>query len=76
MWNFPDPEKLHLLAVIGNGAFGVIHKAIWKGSIVAAKVIMLAGNAKIVDNELNSYRLVFFFLLFFNIMYLWIVVPQ
>ena len=53
-----DPDKLYLMSVIGSGAFGQVHKAIWKGSVVAAKIVVLSGNAKVVDNELNAYRLV------------------
>ena len=30
---------LKLVGVIGEGTFGVVHKAIWRGTIVAAKVI-------------------------------------
>ena len=51
-----DVEKLHLLTTVGSGAFGQVYKAIYKGCIVAAKVVMLVGNAKVVDNELNAFR--------------------
>jgi hypothetical protein len=53
---YSDPESLHLLHLIGTGAYGQVHKAAWRGTVVAAKTIMLAGNTKIIDNELNVYR--------------------
>ncbi len=32
-------NHLHLLEEIGQGTFRVVHKAIWRGKIVAAKVV-------------------------------------
>ena len=34
-----DPCNLRLLEIIGRGTYGVVHKAVWRGSIVAAKQI-------------------------------------
>ena len=51
-----DPNKLQLLENIGSGAFGQVYKAIYKGTVVAAKIVVLAGNNKLVDNELNAYK--------------------
>ncbi len=34
-----DPRELTLIKVIGQGSFGVVHLASWRGSLVAAKVI-------------------------------------
>lgn len=42
--------------MIGRGSFGVVHKAVWRGIIVAAKVLPMIGNQKSVDNELAIYR--------------------
>ena len=36
-----DPKKLTLLNVIGSGTFGTVHRACWRGTIAAAKVIPL-----------------------------------
>jgi serine/threonine protein kinase len=41
---------------IGRGGFGCVSKAIWRGSIVAAKEVPTAGNAKVLENELAVYR--------------------
>lgn len=32
-------DSLHLMKVIGRGTYGIVHQAIWRGSIVAAKVM-------------------------------------
>ena len=50
-----DPEKLLLLTLVGSGAFGQVYKAVWRGVIVAAKIVV-AGNTKIIDNELGAYK--------------------
>ena len=36
---FADPTNIRLIEVIGRGTYGVVHKAIWRGSIVAVKQI-------------------------------------
>ena len=49
---------MKLLEVIGHGTYGQVHKAVWRGKIVAAKVIpVLSINQKIIDNELSVLRL-------------------
>ena len=44
--------------VIGSRAFGQVHKAVWRGTVVAAKVVLVSGsgNSKIVNNELDAYK--------------------
>ena len=37
--NSSNPNNIHLLEVIGRGTYSVVHKAVWRGSIVAAKQI-------------------------------------
>ncbi len=32
------------MQVIGQGSFGVVHRAIWRGMVVAAKVIPMVGS--------------------------------
>ena len=53
-----DSNKLHFLEVIGRGSFGVVHKAVWRGITVAAKVMSIIGNEKSVQTELSVYRYV------------------
>ena len=49
---------MKLLEVIGHGTYGQVHKAVWRGKIVAAKVIPAPSiNQKIIDNELSVLRL-------------------
>ncbi len=52
---FLDLDKLILIDLIGCGSFGRVHKAVWCGSIVAAKVVPILGNEKSLKNELNVY---------------------
>ena len=52
------PGKLHLLNLIGCGSFGKVFKAVWRGSIVAAKVLPVSQNDKTLKNELDFYRFV------------------
>ena len=48
--------ELHIIEEIGRGGFGCVSKAVWRGTIVAAKEVPTAGNAKILENELAVYR--------------------
>ena len=48
--------KLHLVEVVGEGAFGVVHKACWRGSIVAAKVVPCPVETKICSKELENLK--------------------
>lgn len=52
-----DPTTVRLLEVIGSGSYGVVHKAVWRGSIVAAKVINAPEPAKAVAlREIDAFK--------------------
>ena len=53
---FLEPQAIQLLSLIGTGSFGDVHKAVWCGTIVAAKIVHTAGNDKVVENELRVYQ--------------------
>ena len=45
------------MEVIGEGTFGVVHKAVWRGCVVAAKVINVpSGYASGVMKEIEVCR--------------------
>lgn len=48
-------QELRVLEEIGQGAYGRVSKAFWRGSIVAIKEIPVCGNSRILNNELNVY---------------------
>ena len=50
--------ELKIIEEIGQGAFGRVYKAVWRGTIVAAKEIPTAGNQRVLENELSVYRYV------------------
>lgn len=47
-----------MLEEIGQGAYGRVYNAVWQGTIVAAKEVPIAGNKKVLANELPVYRYV------------------
>ena len=50
-------DKVVLMDLIGTGAFGRVHKAVWKGTLIAAKVIpVLSTSSRVWENELAAYR--------------------
>ena len=50
---------MKLIDVVGEGTFGVVHKAIWRGTVVAAKVISVpSGSESSVLKEIEMCRLV------------------
>ncbi len=53
-------DAIRLLDVIGKGSFGVVHRAIWRGSLVAAKVLPMGGVRSEVEamiREVDACRL-------------------
>ena len=45
------------MEVVGEGTFGVVHKAIWRGTVVAAKVINVPhGSEETVKKEIEMCR--------------------
>ena len=55
-----DPKELTLIKVIGQGSFGVVHLASWRGSLVAAKVIPVSQaelRKDVVQREIDILRL-------------------
>lgn len=53
-----DSADLKLLDVIGQGGFGTVHKAIWHGTMVAAKIIPLQKDVTIKEAEIMRYTYV------------------
>ncbi|GMH42437.1 hypothetical protein BSKO_10356 [Bryopsis sp. KO-2023] len=50
-----DPKTLKLIEKIGEGEFGVVHKAMWHGTLVAVKVLKSSSGVAVGDfkTELN-----------------------
>ena len=50
-------DELKLIEVVGEGTFGIVHKAIWRGTIVAAKLINVpSGSEASVKKEIELCR--------------------
>lgn len=47
---FLEPQVIQLLCLIGTGAIGDVHIAVWCGTIVALNIVHIAGNKKVVEN--------------------------
>ena len=43
-------NDVHVIEEIGQGAYGRVYKVVWRGSIVAAKEVPIAGNKKLLEN--------------------------
>lgn len=50
-----DPADITFMSIIGEGEFGVVHKALWHGTVVAVKVLKQHSNVAVGDfkTELN-----------------------
>ena len=51
-----EAQAIQMICSIGSGAFGHVHKAVWCGTIVAAKVVNTTGNEQVIENELSVNR--------------------
>ena len=58
LYPFSVLKEMTILEEVGQGNFGQVFKAIWRGTIVAAKEVRISGNQKIIENELSVYRYV------------------
>ena len=58
LYNSTGTTDIMLLDIIGQGSFGVVHRAIWRGSMVAAKVIALPSSAdmKLATQEFRVWQ--------------------
>lgn len=46
--------KLQMLQVIGQGTYGTVYKAVWRGTMVAVKVI--PGSFGVIQREIEAIR--------------------
>ena len=51
-----DPDKVRLIEVIGRGTYGVVHKAVWRGSIVAVKQISTPSSTVENDRLIKAFQ--------------------
>lgn len=50
-------KELKNVEIVGEGTFGVVHKAVWRGTVVAAKIVSLPnGSEATVLKELEMCR--------------------
>ena len=49
-------KSLTLIEEIGRGSYGLVHKAVWRGTIVAAKVINISSSTQSALNEFKVLR--------------------
>ena len=47
--------EVQLLSTIGQGSYGTVYRPVWRGSLVAAKVIQLGTNRTVI-RELEKNR--------------------
>ncbi len=51
-------RELHLISEIGRGSFGTVYKALWLGTIVAAKVVQAAIGTRANETLLSEINIV------------------
>ena len=57
-----DCSDLQLMEVIGQGSYGTVHVASWRGSLIAAKVVpVLMSEATSLAAEIDIMRYTIFF---------------
>ena len=51
-----DTKQVRLLNKIGQGSFGTVYRAVWRGSLVAAKVIQVGEETSKVMGEVEKCK--------------------
>ena len=51
---FLESNVVRMLDEIGQGSFGTVHKAVWRGCLVAAKVIQVGQESKKFMDEVEK----------------------
>ena len=51
-----DMQKVRLVSIIGQGSFGTVYKAVWRGSVVAAKVIQVGDKTSKIMGEVEKCK--------------------
>ena len=49
--------SVRLVSIIGHGSFGTVYRAVYRGSVVAAKVVQVGEESKSVIGEVEKCRL-------------------
>lgn len=49
--------RVRLVSIIGHGSFGTVYRAVYRGSVVAAKVVQMGEESKSVIGEVEKCRL-------------------
>ena len=48
-----DTKQVRLVKIIGQGSFGTVYRAVWCGTLVAAKVIQLGEENRQIFGEIE-----------------------
>ena len=49
-------KQVRLIGKIGQGSFGTVYKAVWRGSVIATKVIQVGEEASKVLGEVEKWK--------------------